>query len=170
MREIRAFSGFPGKGLFIQSSLQCSKENPIATHEALLDHIPKVKKEICVISPTLQKEWVPALIQLMDKEVKIEALFPENIMKKFAKIASDLGRLEDFDNNAKFYIYEDTGKLPATLASDSFGCFCTASKTAPHNYMDMKIYTTDPKSIKWNKDIYEHFKKQNKQVKLSDYL
>jgi len=156
--------------LYNSELIRCSKENPIATHEALVRYLQTVKKEMYAISPVIQNEWVHVLAQLMDNGVKMETVLTEAITKQFAGVAKQAGRVDDFDKNIGFYINTEKYSLPGTLSSDSFCCFAIESKAVPGNYFDMKLYSTDSRAIKWAEDLYKYFKERAKPVKLSDYL
>jgi len=156
--------------LYDSRLLRCTKENPIATHEGFIGYLKSIKKEMYTVSPVFQTEWVKVIANLMDKRVTMGFVFTEQILKLFAKTASSIGRVADFDKHAEFYKMSETHSLPAFLSSDTFFCISLESLSAPGNYMDMKIHSYNPRASKWAKDMYFSFKGKLKPVKLSDYV
>jgi len=150
--------------------VKCSKENPIKTHEVLVEYLGTVKKELYVMSPILQNEWVTGLAHLLDNGVRMGFIFTKPMVAQFAKAAETLGKLGDFNDKAEFYIYPEEVSLPAFLASDTFGCLSIEAKAVPGNYMDMKLYSKNPEAIKWDIDMYNYFKSKYPKVKIKDYL
>lgn len=150
--------------------LRCTKENPIATHEGFVDYLKSIKKEMYIMSPLFQTEWIKVIAGLMDKKVKMEFIFTAPILKMFATTAKELGRLKDFEKHAEFREVPETYSLPAFLSSDTFFCVSLESLSAKGNYLDMKIHSINPCARTWAKDMYSYYKSNYKPVKLSDYL
>jgi len=150
--------------------LRCTKENPIATHEGFVDSLKTIKKEMYIMSPIFQKDWIKVIAGLMDKGVKMEFIFTKDILRMFARTAKSLGRLKDFEKHARFYEVLETYSLPAFLSSDTFFCISLESLSAKGNYFDMKIHSTSKSACAWAKDMYFYFKEKYKPIKLSDYL
>lgn len=150
--------------------ISCSKENPIKTHEALGEYLQTVKKELYVMSPVLHDSWVVLLAQMCKGGVKEELTFTDEfLLEQFAKAGKDA--IDIFDKNAKFFLIDERSPSPpGFIYSDTFSCFSIESKAVPNNYMDMKLYTTDPVAMNWHKDLYNYFKDKATEVKLSDYL
>jgi predicted transcriptional regulator len=151
--------------------LRCSKENPIVTHEAFMKHLATVKDWMHVFTPIMSDEWAKAFATLLDRGVRMELTYTESVLRQFAKVANQIGKLKDFDKKAKFFINKDIGySIPAFLASDTFFCTSLESRFVAGNYFDMKLESTNPKAIKWAEDLYRSFDGKYKPVKLSDYL
>jgi predicted transcriptional regulator len=149
--------------------VKCTKSNPIATHEELMYMLAKTEKELYAMSPVYQKEWGTELFRLTGK-AKMEAILTPEILRHLAKIVTEMGILDAFEDNISFYENPETHSPPGFLTGDTFFCFSIESKAVPGNYFDMKLYSTDPKAIKWGNDLYETYKSRFKKVNLSDYL
>lgn len=154
--------------LYDSELVACSKENPIKTHELLVDYLATVKKDLRVVSPILQDEWVRGLAMLGKNGVNMQFVFTELVLMQFAKTASE--ELEIFEKKAKFFQVPENHSIAGFVASDSFFCFSIESKAVPNNYMDMKLYSKSKEAIAWGYDYFEHDKSIAREVKLADFV
>ncbi len=149
--------------------VKVSRSNANAPFEILFKNIMDAREKFYGLCPIYYKNWTELPIPLSKKRIDTQLILSEPIFKESTKILTkDI--VEKFDKHSQLYETKEKGSLPAFMSTEKFFVLALESKTAPSIYLDAMLISTHPSAIKWGLDLFEHYKKRARPVKLADYL
>jgi len=130
--------------------------------------IRKSKKFWRGFFPVLDPEWLDLSIEASKKGLEFEFIFTPKILETVLKNKRWLNKISHY-TRLKLFELDIEPKILFAIG-DNFFDMSLKLKAYNVNLWDVDLLSFDPKAIKWGLDLFEHYKKQAKPVKLKDYL